>query len=239
MPRRRGRRRERRARKGSPMTAADPVSALEVPLAEAARQLGLDLDAATRRRLLDYLGLLLRWNATYNLTAVREPAQMLTHHLLDCLAVVGPLRRRLAEAPAGSLLDVGSGGGLPGGVIALTVPGLEVSCVDTVGKKTAFVRQVASELALPQLHALHARVESLPGRFDLITSRAFATLADFCRLSEGRLAERGAWMAMKGRSPDDEIAQLPGHIEVFHVEQLQVPGLDAERCLVWMRRKPS
>jgi 16S rRNA (guanine527-N7)-methyltransferase len=167
---------------------------------------------------------------------------MLRQHLLDCLAVARPLRRELARrgAPAdAALLDVGSGGGLPGVVLAILEPGLSVTCVDTVAKKAGFIRQVAAELRLPHLRAEHARVEGLrPARpFDLITSRAFATLADFVRLTRAALAPRGCWMAMKGAVPDDEIAALPPDIDVFHVEPLTVPGLDARRCLIWMQPK--
>jgi 16S rRNA (guanine527-N7)-methyltransferase len=133
------------------------------------------------------------------------------------------------------LLDVGSGGGLPGVLIAVLCPGLQVSCVDTVGKKAAFIRQVGAELGLRNLRAEHARVEQLPGRYDLITSRAFATLADFVALTRERLMPEGLWLAMKGKRPDEEIAALTTDVEVFHVEPLAVPGLDAERCLVWMR----
>lgn len=180
-----------------------------------------------------YLGLLQRWNTTYNLTAVRDPAEMLTQHLADCQAVLPPLQRHLTR---GRALDVGSGGGLPGVVIAVMLPGLQVTCVDTVGKKVAFIRQVAGALQLPNLRAEHARVEQLRlPPFDVITSRAFASLADFVRLTRSLLAADGVWLAMKGRVPDDEIAALPADIEVFHVEPLAVPGLDAQRCLVWMR----
>lgn len=134
------------------------------------------------------------------------------------------------------LLDVGSGGGLPGVVIAVCCPELAVSCVDAVGKKTAFVQQVAGALRLTNLQGLHARVESVPAPFDVITSRAFASLPDFTRWSAGALAEQGVWMAMKGKYPQDEIQALPPEVEVFHVEHLIVPGLDAERCLIWLRR---
>jgi len=186
-------------------------------------------------RLEAYLGLLAKWNAAYNLTAVRDPAQMRTQHLADCLAVLEPLRRQLGGRPA-RILDVGSGGGLPGVVLALAEPIWDVSCVDAVGKKAAFVRQVAAELALPNLHAAHARVEALEAPpFNVITSRAFSSLPDFARLTRPLLAAGGVWMAMKGKRPDDEIAALPADIEVFHVEPLTVPGLDAERCLIWMR----
>lgn len=189
-------------------------------------------------RLAAYLALLTRWNAAYNLTAVRDPAQMRTQHLADCLAVVAPLRRQLGVRSSARMLDVGSGGGLPGVVLAAAEPSWHVTCVDSVGKKAAFVRQVASELSLPNLHAEHARVEQarLPP-FDVITARAFASLLDLTQLTRGLLAPDGVWMAMKGKLPDDEIQALPAEIEVFHVEPINVPGLDASRCLVWMRRR--
>jgi len=186
--------------------------------------------------LVGYLELLQRWNATYNLTAVRDPAEMLVQHLADCLAVVAPLRRVLAQ---GRLLDVGSGGGLPGVVMAVTLPEVDVTCVDSVGKKAAFIRQVAGALKLSNLHAVHSRIEGLRELgFDVVTSRAFASLADFTALTRGSLAAGGVWLAMKGRVPDDEIAALAPDIDVFHVEPLSVPGLDAQRCLVWMRLRP-
>lgn len=220
---------------------------LEPALREGLAALGLALPDAAVRQLLDYMAALERWNRVYNLTAVRAPAEMLTHHLLDSLAVVAPLRRHLglppvpAQAPEGlsaapvRVLDVGSGGGLPGVVLAIACPDLQVTCVDAVAKKAAFVGQVAASLRLPQLHGVHARVESLVGPFDLICSRAFASLADFATWSRAALAPHGVWMAMKGRVPRDEMAALPPDVEVFHVEPLTVPGLDAERCLVWMR----
>jgi len=184
-----------------------------------------------------YLALLQRWNSTYNLTAVRDPADMLTQHLADCQALIAPLQRHIVQ---GRVLDVGSGGGLPGVVIAVLLPGLDVTCVDTVGKKAAFIRQVAGQLRLANLRAEHARVEQLKlPPFDVITSRAFASLPDFVRLTRGLLKPGGAWLAMKGRTPEDEIAALPPDIDVFHVEPLTVPGLAAERCLVWMRPKAA
>jgi 16S rRNA (guanine527-N7)-methyltransferase len=186
-------------------------------------------------RLERYLDLLVKWNAAYNLTAVRDPAQMRAQHLADCLAVVAPLRRELGSVTA-RILDVGSGGGLPGVVLAIAEPGWDVTCVDAVGKKAAFIRQVAGELALPNLHAVHARVETLDAvPFNAIIARAFASLADFTQLTRHALATRGRWMAMKGKRPNDEIASLPPDVTVFHVEPLEVPGLAAERCLVWMR----
>lgn len=204
-------------------------------IAEACRALGLAASEAQVDQLARYLDLLARWNATYNLTSVRDPAEMLTQHLADCLAVVAPLA---GVAERGRLLDVGSGGGLPGVVLAVMLPGWDVSCCDTVGKKAAFVRQVAGALALKNLHAEHARVEQLRAPpFDVITSRAFASLADFTRLTAPLLAAGGRWMAMKGKHPEAEIAALDPAVEVFHVEPLAVPGLDAQRCIVWMRPK--
>ncbi len=200
-----------------------------------ASSLGLALPELAVERLIAYLALLRKWNAAYNLTAVRDAARMRVQHLADCLAVVGPLRRQVGAGGC-RLLDVGSGGGLPGVVLAVAEPVWDVSCVDTVGKKAAFIRQVAAELALPNLHALHARVEALPGPpFDVITARAFASLPDFVRLTRPLLTPGGLWLAMKGRRPDDELAALPADVVVFHVEPIKVPGLDAERCLVWMR----
>jgi len=202
----------------------------------AAAQLELELPPGSAERLLGFVDLLRRWNGTYNLTAVRNPDEMLVQHLFDCLAVVAPLGRALPKRPA-RLLDVGSGGGLPGVVLAMLVPELDVTCVDTVGKKAAFIRQVGLELGLRNLHAEHGRVEALrTAPFDVVSSRAFASLADFARLTRQHLADAtGVWMAMKGKRPDDEIAALPNGVDVFHVEPLNVPELDAERCLVWMR----
>jgi 16S rRNA (guanine527-N7)-methyltransferase len=200
--------------------------------------LGLALQAEQIAALLAYLDLIQKWNKVYNLTAVRDPAEMLTHHVLDSLAVIGPLRRQLAgRATPARLLDVGSGAGLPGVVIAICCPDIAVHCVDTVGKKAAFIQQVAVSLKLPNLRGVHARVESLADKYDVVSSRAFASLVDFTNWSVGALAEQGVWMAMKGKHPADEMAALPADVEVFHVEQLVVPGLDAERCIVWMRRK--
>ncbi|MDE2145073.1 MAG: 16S rRNA (guanine(527)-N(7))-methyltransferase RsmG [Burkholderiales bacterium] len=205
-------------------------------VAAVAGALGLTLGDRQCSALEQYLDMLCRWNATYNLTAVRDPAAMLGLHLADCLAIVPPLTARLAQGRISQVLDVGSGGGLPGAVLAVAEPGLEVTCLDAVAKKVAFVRQVAGALALPNLRARHGRVEALTGPvFDLVVSRAFASLAQFAAMSRHLLAPGGIWLAMKGRQPLDEIAALPSDIEVFHVEPLLVPGLQADRCLVWMR----
>lgn len=209
----------------------------EVRLRDGARALGLDLADAQITQLLAYLDLILKWNKVYNLTAVRDPDEMLGQHLLDSLAAVGPLRRQLAGRPA-RLLDVGSGAGLPGVVIAVCCPELQVECVDTVGKKAAFIQQAASQLQLPNLKGVHDRVENLAGPYDVVSSRAFASLADFVNWSGKALAGQGVWLAMKGKRPDEELAALPPAVEVFHVEQLDVPGLAAERCIVWLRKRP-
>ena len=214
---------------------SEAIEALRPALSDVISQLSLDADDTQIDALIGYLSLLQRWNAHYNLTAVRDPAQMLTQHLADCLAVIAPLRRAVGEAPA-RLLDAGSGGGLPGVVIAILDPQIDVTCVDTVGKKAAFVQQVAGELRLRNLHAAHARVEQLRSApFDVVTSRAFASLVDFTTLTRPHLAETGVWMAMKGKSPAPELTSLPCSIDVFHVEHLLVPGSGADRCLVWMR----
>ncbi|HQY38287.1 MAG TPA: 16S rRNA (guanine(527)-N(7))-methyltransferase RsmG [Giesbergeria sp.] len=212
--------------------------ALQNRLQTGAEALGLALDSAQLTLLMDFLVLLQKWNKVYNLTAVRDPEEMLTHHLLDSLAAVLPLRRHVAQAGLAApvrLLDVGSGGGLPGVVFAICCPGVDVSCVDTVGKKAAFIQQAAVQLRLPNLHGVHARVESLVTPFEVVSCRAFAALADFTTWSRQALAPHGVWLAMKGKHPEEELAALPADVQVFHVEQLAVPGLGAERCIVWMR----
>lgn len=206
----------------------------EATLRAGAEQLGLALDGRQCERLLAYGALILKWNKVYNLTALRDPATVMTHHLLDSLSVIAPLQR---ERPVATrLLDVGAGAGLPGAVIAIMRPDVEVTCLDAVAKKTAFVQQVAAELKLPNLRGLHARVETLVGEYDVISSRAFASLPDFYIGSMQLLAEEGVWLAMKGKVPAEELAALPPGVHVFHVEQLSVPGLDAERCIVWARK---
>ena len=208
---------------------------LQEPLQAGVRALGLLADDGQLRQLLAYLDLLAQWNKVYNLTAVRNPQDMLTHHLLDSLSVIASLRRH-TQGRAVKLLDVGSGGGLPGVAIAIFCPEMDVTCVDAVAKKTAFIQQVAGTLALPNLHTRHARIETIHTPYDVIVSRAFAALPDFVSWSAGAVALDGVWLAMKGKHAADELAALPVDVEAFHVEQLRVPGLDAERCLVWMRR---
>ena len=203
--------------------------------------LSLNVAEPQQRQLLSYMALIQKWNKVYNLTALRQVQEILTHHLLDSLSAVSPLLGHIAktkgDANAGiELLDVGSGGGLPGVVIAICCPNIRVTCVDTVSKKAAFVQQVAASLRLSNLRGVHARVESLTGPYDVVCSRAFASLPDFVSWSAAALSDGGVWMAMKGKLPEAEMAALPSFAEVFHVEQLQVPGLEADRCMVWMKK---
>ena len=210
-------------------------------LSEGVSELGLTLNDAERAQLLGYMALIQKWNKVYNLTALRNPDEILTHHLLDSLSAIAPLARELERMQKGfldgpTLLDVGSGGGLPGVVIAICCPHVKVTCVDAVSKKSAFVQQVAASLKLPNLKGVHARVENLTGPFDVVCSRAFASLPDFVSWSVNALSDQGVWMAMKGKRPNEEVAALPPFASLFHVEPLQVPGLDAERCMVWMKK---
>jgi len=224
-----------------PVTAADPN--LRQALSQSAAALGLPLSDTQATALLAYMALIQKWNKVYNLTAVRDAPAMLTHHLLDSLAVIRPLQSQLQTLRSDAvdaakpvrLLDVGSGAGLPGVVIAIMCPEIQVDCVDTVAKKASFIQQVALSLKLLNLRGVHARVENLTDTYQVVSSRAFASLVDFTSWSVNALAEQGVWMAMKGKHPADELAALPPTVAVFHVEQLEVPGLGAERCLVWMR----
>jgi 16S rRNA (guanine527-N7)-methyltransferase len=201
--------------------------------------LKLSLTDVQKEQLIAYLLLIQKWTQVYNLTAVREPTDMLTHHLLDSLAVVNPLLCQMdalqLKRTGLRLLDVGSGAGLPGIVVAICCPDITVHCVDTVAKKAAFIQQVAVSLKLPNLRGIHNRVEKLIDTYDVVSSRAFASLENFTEWSKQALAGQGVWMAMKGKPPAEEVAALPPTVQVFHVEQLEVPGLVAARCIVWMR----
>lgn len=202
-------------------------------------ELGLALAPATVERLLDYLTLLQKWNAVYNLTAVRDPQQMLVQHLLDCLAAMP------AFAQAKRVLDVGSGGGLPGLVLAIwaaeRVPSLQVHLIDTVHKKTAFLTQVKAELGLSQVTVHTGRVEqlSVDERFDVITSRAFAQLSDFVHWAGHLLADGGQMIAMKAQLDTAELGAVPAGWHVARVAPLRVPGLDAQRHLIHVQRAPN
>jgi len=200
----------------------------QTTLAAGLATLGLDLPAAAQGKLLAFRDLLLKWNKTYNLTALRDPQQALSHHLLDSLAI-------LPHVGPGPLLDVGSGGGLPGIPLAIARPDLTVCMVDAVQKKTTFLQQVVIELGLRNVTVHHARVEEMVGQFAQITSRAFAELHLFVGLTRHLLAPGGRWLAMKGVRPDDEIAALPAGIVVDAIIPLTVPGLDAERHLIILK----
>jgi 16S rRNA (guanine527-N7)-methyltransferase len=227
-----------------PLEYGDP-SRMDGQLEALAPRLGLTLTSTQRARLLAYMSLIQRWTKVYNLTSVRNTGEMFTHHLLDCLAVVQPLRAGTGETGEGGLrlLDVGSGAGLPGVILAMLNPDWQVTCVDAVAKKAAFIRQAAAELGLPNLHGVHGRVEA-PGTFkrpafDLITSRAFASIQDFTTLTRSLLAPQGQWAAMKAHLSADERSGIPADVEMFHVEQLEVPELNEKRCLVWLRPHQS
>lgn len=199
-----------------------------------AKELNVPLADEQFEQLADYVALLAKWNAVYNLTAIRDPRQMVTHHILDSLSIVPHIAAREGR----SILDVGSGGGLPGIVLAIALPERSVTLNDIVQKKTAFQAQAKAELKLDNLSVVTGRVENLrpgievPGKFDAIVSRAFAELADFVTLARHLVSERGAIWAMKGVRPDAEIGRLPAGARVVDVVRLQVPSLEAERHLV-------
>jgi 16S rRNA (guanine527-N7)-methyltransferase len=207
-------------------------AALSKVLAGGIKELALGLDDKQHEQLLDYLALLFKWNSVYNLTSVRDPMQMVTHHLLDSLAAVP------AFAQAVNVLDVGAGGGLPGIVLAIARPEMKVSLIDTVHKKTAFLKQVKAELELANVTVYTAKVQELQAqqKFDVITSRAFADLSDFVNWSGQLLAEGGKFIALKGVAPAEEQERLPAPWKVSDLQPLQVPGLDAERHLVFITK---
>jgi 16S rRNA (guanine527-N7)-methyltransferase len=206
--------------------------ALAQVLANGIKELQLDLNDQQQGQLLDYLALLFKWNSVYNLTSVRDPMQMMTHHVLDSLAAVP------AFTSARNVLDVGAGGGLPGMVLAISRPDMKVSMIDTVHKKTAFLTQVKAELELANVTIYTMRVEQLqaPQKFDVITSRAFADLSDFVNWSGHVLAEGGQFIALKGTAPPEEQERLPKEWKVTELRPIQVPGLQAERHLVFIQK---
>jgi 16S rRNA (guanine527-N7)-methyltransferase len=218
--------------------AAGDARELAALLDRGLRALGLPLPDDAREKLLRYVALLARWNRTYNLTAIREPARMVTHHLLDCLAAL-PVLDRLAAGRALAVLDVGSGAGLPGIPLAIARPQWQVTMVEPVQKKGAFLVQAIAELGLANARAAVARVEELaaPAPFDVAISRAFADLAAFVQAAMPRVARDGRLVAMKGVHPDAELAELPATVEVEDAPALAVPFLDGARHLVIMRRR--
>lgn len=208
---------------------------LAAVLHEGLAGLGLDLPAAVQARLLAYVALLKKWNATYNLTAIRDEAEMVTQHLLDSLSVL-PALPELALAGR-RWADIGSGAGLPGIPLAIVRPDLDMTLVETVAKKSAFQRQAKIELGLANLTVVNRRVEELPGgAFDAVISRAFADLADFVHLAGHLPTPDGRLYAMKGQLPADEIGRLPQAWAVVDCIRLSVPGLDAQRHLIILER---
>lgn len=210
-------------------------NALAQVLNEGIAAMQLDVSPAQQDQLMDYLGLMFKWNSVYNLTSLRDPMQMVTHHLLDSLAAVP------AFAAARNVLDVGSGGGLPGIVLAIVRPDMKVSMIDTVHKKTAFLTQVKAELGMANVTVYTMKVQELDvsDKFDVITSRAFADLSDFINWSSHLLAEGGRYIALKGVAPQEERERVPAAWKVTGVEPLQVPRLGAERHLVFIERAAS
>jgi 16S rRNA (guanine527-N7)-methyltransferase len=208
---------------------------LSALLNEGIEQLAISVTEAQRQKLLDYVALLGKWNAVYNLTAIRDPRQMLIQHILDSLAIIPYITQR---GVAQTALDVGSGGGLPGIVMAIVLPDWQVTLNDIVHKKTAFQSQAKLQLGLNNLSVVTGRVENLrpgvevSGLFDVIVSRAFAELSDFVTLARHLVADNGRIWAMKGIRPDGEIERLPADATVHCIERLRVPMLDAERHLI-------
>jgi len=207
-------------------------AALAQVLADGIREMKLDVSQAQQDKLLDYLALMNKWNSVYNLTSLRDPMQMVTHHLLDSLAAVP------AFVGASNVLDVGAGGGLPGIVLAICRPDMKVSMIDTVHKKTAFLKQVKAELELANVtvHTMKVQDLEVSDKFDVITSRAFADLSDFLEWSGHLLAEGGKFIALKGTAPAEEQERVPSEWKVTGLQPLQVPRLGAERHLVFVER---
>ncbi|GAB2572913.1 16S rRNA (guanine(527)-N(7))-methyltransferase RsmG [Dyella jejuensis] len=206
---------------------------LQVRLEQGIDALGVALPADAVPRLLDYLALLERWNATYNLTAVRDPAEMVTRHLLDALTILPYLQGE-------TLADLGTGPGLPGIPLAIAAPGRQILLVDSNGKKVRFLREAIRALKLEGVRAVQSRVEEVQGQFDCITARAFASLADMLGWGGHLLAPHGIWLAMKGKAPDDELPGVPAAFEVRRMHALKVPGLEsAERHLVVLGRRAT
>lgn len=204
---------------------------LKQELGDGIAQLGLDIPAATQQNMLAYLELLQKWNKVYNLTAIRQPGQMVTHHLLDSLAV-------LPHLWAGNWLDVGCGAGLPGMVLAMARPEWEFTLLDSNSKKTGFVQQAIIDLKLSNVKVCCVRAEEWEPdeKFDGIISRAFAELADFVAATRHLLADGGSWVAMKGHL-ERELEMLPADIKIEQTISLQVPGLDAARHLAVLKIK--
>jgi 16S rRNA (guanine527-N7)-methyltransferase len=209
------------------------MSALQKTLSEGIHALSLEVTEAQQTALLDYIGLLSKWNKVYNLTAVREPEQMLSQHVLDCLAALPPLLERFPHIC--ELLDVGAGAGLPSVVFAIACPHWRVTAVDAVAKKVAFIQTTAHSLGLTNVRGVHARVEMINGEFDVVTCRAFATLKNFCESSRHVLRKDGVWLSLKAKLTNDEVSEISTGVRIEKIQPINVPGSSVERCLVWMR----
>ena len=193
--------------------------------------LGVSLPQAARKSLLGYRDLLAKWNRTYNLTSITEPAQMISHHLLDSLAV-------LPHLPIGRVIDIGTGPGLPGIPLSIARPEQQFVLLDSNGKKTRFINQVVGELGLHNVTVINERVENYrpEKRFDVVISRAFATINDMLEASTHLVTEKGLFLAMKGKYPHSEVEQLPRGFELISAVPLTIKGLDAERHLLMLGR---
>jgi 16S rRNA (guanine527-N7)-methyltransferase len=205
-------------------------AALQARLEQGIAALGLSLPADAVTRLLDYQALLERWNAAYNLTAVRDPMDMVTRHLLDSLSI-------LPHVQGATLADLGTGPGLPGIVLAIAAPGRQILLVDSNGKKVRFLREAIRALKLEGVSAVQSRVEDVEGQYDCVTARAFASLADMLGWGGHLLAPDGIWLAMKGKRPDDELPGVPEGFAVRQTHALAVPGLEGERHLLVLGRR--
>ena len=214
------------------MSGFDAAS-LRASLAEGIKALPLSVDDAQIDQMIAYLALLSKWNSVYNLTSIRDPKEMVKQHVLDSLSAAPAFKH------AKNVLDVGAGGGLPGMILAITYPAVRVSMIDTVSKKTAFLTQAKTELGLKNVTVYTGRVEALAvtAKFDVITSRAFSELCNFINWSGHLLAEGGQFIAMKGVAPDQEIERMPEGWQVQSLQPLSVPGMDAERHLVFIQRQ--
>jgi 16S rRNA (guanine527-N7)-methyltransferase len=212
--------------------------ALDALLSSGLERLGLEVAPQARERLLRYVGLLAKWNSVYNLTAIREPQRMVTHHLLDALALLPVLDALVAEREGVTVLDVGSGAGIPGLPLAIARPHWQVTMREPVQKKVAFVTQAIAELAVANAHASLGRVEDLRSGagFAIVISRAFADLATFAQTSLAQVADDGALVAMKGVYPDEELRELPEGVSVERAVALRVPGVDGERHVIVLRK---
>jgi len=217
------------------MTFLNQLGKSGAKLAQGALEMGLTLGELQLEQLAQYASLLQKWGAVYNLTANKGEGQIVSLHLLDSLAVVNPLLREMPHVK--TILDVGSGAGLPGVVLSIAMPHVQVHCVDAVAKKAAFIHQVAISLKLKNLYAHHTRIEAFEGYHDLITSRAFSSLADFVALTQKNISEAGVWLAMKAKVNLHDEGPLPEGIELFHAEPLHVPDLEATRTIVWLKHK--